>query len=331
MRREYKAESSRAPERLPRSVGSSGENGARWAIAAFGSVSPTWSGPGSWSASSRRSTPTWKRRRSSAASTRPAARPCYFARVKGCRFPMVSNLFGTIERTRFLFRDTLAGGAAPGRAEGRSGGVLEEPVALPRRAADALAPAAEVRVAAGPVLAHQTTIDQLPQLAVLAARRRARSSPCRRSTPRTPTGPAGGTPTSACIACSFPATSTSRDREVGLHYQIHRGIGVHHAAALRRGVPFRVNVFVGGPPAMTLAAVMPLPEGTAGAGVRRGAGRPARAAASPLARDGKSRSAACRPRPTSASPAPSIRTGSCPKGRSATTSATTAWPTTFRC
>src|SRR5207253_1603077 len=51
------------------------------------------------------------------------------------------------------------------------------------------------------------------------------------------------------------------DKQVGLHYQIHRGIGVHHAAALRRGVPFRVNVFVGGPPAMTLAAVMPLPEG----------------------------------------------------------------------
>jgi 4-hydroxy-3-polyprenylbenzoate decarboxylase len=48
---------------------------------------------------------------------------------------------------------------------------------------------------------------------------------------------------------------------VGLHYQIHRGIGVHHAAALRRGVPFRVNVIVGGPPALTLAAVMPLPEG----------------------------------------------------------------------
>jgi 4-hydroxy-3-polyprenylbenzoate decarboxylase len=48
---------------------------------------------------------------------------------------------------------------------------------------------------------------------------------------------------------------------VGLHYQIHRGIGVHHAAAVRRGEPLRVNVFVGGAPAMTLAAVMPLPEG----------------------------------------------------------------------
>src|SRR5262249_45070317 len=30
-----------------------------------------------------------------------------YTRVKGCRFPMVSNLFGTIERARFLFRDTL--------------------------------------------------------------------------------------------------------------------------------------------------------------------------------------------------------------------------------
>src|SRR5262245_53576360 len=31
----------------------------------------------------------------------------FYARVKGCRFPMVSNLFGTLERTRFMFRDTL--------------------------------------------------------------------------------------------------------------------------------------------------------------------------------------------------------------------------------
>ena len=31
----------------------------------------------------------------------------YFSRIKGCRFPMVSNLFGTIERARFMFRDGL--------------------------------------------------------------------------------------------------------------------------------------------------------------------------------------------------------------------------------
>jgi 4-hydroxy-3-polyprenylbenzoate decarboxylase len=51
------------------------------------------------------------------------------------------------------------------------------------------------------------------------------------------------------------------NEEIGIHYQIHRGIGVHHAEALERGVPFRVNIFVGGPPALTLASVMPLPEG----------------------------------------------------------------------
>ena len=49
--------------------------------------------------------------------------------------------------------------------------------------------------------------------------------------------------------------------EVGLHYQIHRGIGVHHAEALKRGQSLPVNIFVGGPPAFTVAAVMPLPEG----------------------------------------------------------------------
>ena len=51
------------------------------------------------------------------------------------------------------------------------------------------------------------------------------------------------------------------NRQVGMHYQIHRGIGVHHRAAIEAGKPFRVNIFVGGNPAMTVAAVMPLPEG----------------------------------------------------------------------
>jgi 4-hydroxy-3-polyprenylbenzoate decarboxylase len=51
------------------------------------------------------------------------------------------------------------------------------------------------------------------------------------------------------------------NQEAGLHYQIHRGIGVHHAAAIARGEPLRVNVAVGGPPALAIAAVMPLPEG----------------------------------------------------------------------
>ena len=149
-------------------------------------------------------------------------------------------------------------------------------MALPRRAAHAAGTLRPKFVRRGPVLAHAD--DDLRSCRNCSAGRATagRSSRCRRSTPKTPTGPAGGTPTSACTACSFRGNEYEPDREVGLHYQIHRGIGVHHAAALRRGVPFRVNVFVGGPPALTLAAVMPLPEGHARAGVRRRARRPAR-------------------------------------------------------
>jgi 4-hydroxy-3-polyprenylbenzoate decarboxylase len=51
------------------------------------------------------------------------------------------------------------------------------------------------------------------------------------------------------------------EEEAGLHYQIHRGLGVHHAQALEQGLPLKVNIFVGGPPCLTVAAVMPLPEG----------------------------------------------------------------------
>ncbi|HEY4744448.1 MAG TPA: 3-octaprenyl-4-hydroxybenzoate carboxy-lyase, partial [Desulfuromonadaceae bacterium] len=31
-----------------------------------------------------------------------------FTNPVGCRFPLLGNLFGTLERTRFIFRDTLA-------------------------------------------------------------------------------------------------------------------------------------------------------------------------------------------------------------------------------
>jgi 4-hydroxy-3-polyprenylbenzoate decarboxylase len=51
------------------------------------------------------------------------------------------------------------------------------------------------------------------------------------------------------------------NEEIGLHYQIHRGIGVHQTKSNAKGQPLKVSIFVGGPPAHTLAAVMPLPEG----------------------------------------------------------------------
>jgi len=50
------------------------------------------------------------------------------------------------------------------------------------------------------------------------------------------------------------------DKEAGMHYQLHRGIGIHHTEAIKKNQNLAVSIFVGGPPAHTLAAVMPLPE-----------------------------------------------------------------------
>src|SRR5947209_12460445 len=86
-----------------------------------------------------------------------------FTRVKGCAFPMVSNLFGTLERTRYLFRDTLAAvrhlvelkidpscfWKNPWRFRDVPGAVWHT---LPRR------------VRTGPILAQQCALSELPQL-----------------------------------------------------------------------------------------------------------------------------------------------------------------------
>lgn len=48
--------------------------------------------------------------------------------------------------------------------------------------------------------------------------------------------------------------------EAGMHWQIGKGGGFHHAAAEARGEALPVTVFLGGPPALTLAAIAPLPE-----------------------------------------------------------------------
>jgi 4-hydroxybenzoate decarboxylase subunit C len=46
----------------------------------------------------------------------------------------------------------------------------------------------------------------------------------------------------------------------GMHIQIHRGGGFHHFEAESMGLPLPTHLYIGGPPAMTLAAVAPMPE-----------------------------------------------------------------------
>ena len=181
-----------------------------------------------------------------------------FTQVKGCRFPMVSNLFGTTERTRFLFRDTLD----------RVRRLVElkiDPMQLmkrPFRYAGVPFTALHMlpkSVSRGPILANQTTIDQLPQLkswpddgGAFVTLPEVYSEDVDR--------PGLMASNLGMYRVQLSGNQYTPDR-IGLHYQIHRSIGVHHTKAIERGVPFRVNIFVGGSPAMILSAVMPLPEG----------------------------------------------------------------------
>ena len=183
----------------------------------------------------------------------------FYERVKGCQFPMVSNLFGTIERTRFLFRDTLDYVRRLVELK------IDPNVAWsnPFRYARALPTAMSMlpkRVSRGPILKQTCQIEDLPKVV---------------SWPNDG-GPFVTLPQVYSEDVRSPGLMKSNlgmyrvqlsgnqyqlNKQIGLHYQIHRSIGVHHAAAMEAGKPFRVNIFVGGTPAMTLAAVMPLPEG----------------------------------------------------------------------
>lgn len=182
-----------------------------------------------------------------------------FERVQGCRFPMVSNLFGTIERTRFLFRDALDQVRKLVELKVDPASALRRPLHYARAFPTAWAMRPKY-VSRGPAVECETTLDQLPPLV---------SWPL-------DGGPFVTLPAVYTEHPDYPGWARSNlgmyrvqlagndylpNREVGLHYQIHRSIGVHHAAAIRRGEPLRVNIFIGGPPALMLSAVMPLPEG----------------------------------------------------------------------
>src|SRR3954466_9684107 len=86
----------------------------------------------------------------------------YFARVKGCRFPMVSNLFGTIERTRFLFRDMLEAVRHLVELKVDPANFWKRPWRY-RDVPRALWYLRPKLVRHGPVLDGQTTVRELPQ------------------------------------------------------------------------------------------------------------------------------------------------------------------------
>ena len=182
-----------------------------------------------------------------------------FENVKGSPFPAVSNIFGNSDRCEFIFRKTIKHVKRLIELKADPSKFFKNPFKysmLPFAAFKAL-PLKTKRPA---VLHAETTIDQLPQI---------------KSWPEDG-GPFITLPQVYTEDVTKPGILTSNlgmyriqmsgnryinNSEIGMHYQIHRGIGVHHYKALQQNEPLRVSIFVGGPPAHTLAAVMPLPEG----------------------------------------------------------------------
>jgi 4-hydroxy-3-polyprenylbenzoate decarboxylase len=183
----------------------------------------------------------------------------YFPQVKGTPFPMASNLFGTLERARFLFRDTLDAVRRLVELKIEPNQLLRRPWRY-RSVPRTLWNLRPKFVRTGPVYANRTTVSQLPQLKCWPLDGGPFVTLPQVYT-EDPDRPGWRHSNLGMYRVQLAGNDYTPNREVGLHYQIHRGIGVHHAAAVRRGEPLRVAVTVGGPPALAVAAVMPLPEG----------------------------------------------------------------------
>ncbi|MGK0467041.1 UbiD family decarboxylase [Clostridium sp.] len=183
-----------------------------------------------------------------------------FENVKGSKFSAVSNLFGTLERSKFIFRNTLESTKEVIAVRNNPMSIIKNPFkhistgwaaskALPlKKASNKLAGFQEIKIFDIPLIHHWPkdggAFVTLPQVYT-----------------EDPEKPGIMNSNLGMYRVQLSGNDYKMNKEVGLHYQIHRGIGIHQEKANKLGVPLKVSIFIGGPPAHTLAAIMPLPEG----------------------------------------------------------------------
>lgn len=182
-----------------------------------------------------------------------------FENVKGSPFPAVSNLFGTLERSKFMFRDSL-------KRVGQLVDLRSDPIKALKNPFK-FAGAGLTAFSALPMKQHllksqfkKTTISQLPQIVNWPMDGGPFVTMPQVYT-EDPDKPGILNANLGMYRIQLAGNDYIQDKEIGLHYQIHRGIGVHQSKANAKGQPLKVSIFVGGPPSHPLAAVMPLPEG----------------------------------------------------------------------
>ncbi len=183
-----------------------------------------------------------------------------FENVKGSKFPAVSNLFGNLERSRYIFRKTLEETKNVIRLRNDPLSILKNPFkylksgllatkAIPIKSIkNKLSDFQEIQITDLPLIHHWPddggAFITLPQVYT-----------------EDPEKPGIMNSNLGMYRIQLTGNDYIINKEVGLHYQIHRGIGIHQEKANKLGKPLKVSIFIGGPPANTLAAIMPLPEG----------------------------------------------------------------------
>ena len=183
-----------------------------------------------------------------------------FENVKGSEFPAVSNLFGTIDRSKFMFRDTLDKIKLLVDVKTDPVKALKNPLKYLPTAMTAFSALPMKSSLFAPIKYRTTQISKLPQIVNWPM----------------DGGPFVTMPQVYTEDMDKPGIMNAnlgmyriqmggneyiQDEEIGLHYQLHRGIGIHQTKANAIGKPLMVSIFVGGPPSHPLSAVMPLPEG----------------------------------------------------------------------
>jgi 4-hydroxy-3-polyprenylbenzoate decarboxylase len=180
-----------------------------------------------------------------------------FENVKGTRYRAASNIFGTLERSKFIFRrnlhlvkqlivlkdDPLRALKSPFTNFNAGLAALK---ALPKKVTGHHFE--QVQIADLPLIKHWPmdggAFVTLPQVYT-----------------EDPDQPGIMKANLGMYRIQLTGNDYALNKEVGLHYQLHRGIGIHQTKANKKGRPLKVSCFVGGPPSHSLSAVMPLPEG----------------------------------------------------------------------
>ncbi len=183
-----------------------------------------------------------------------------FENVKGSRFRAASNIFGTLDRSKFIFRDTLAQVQQLIELKNNPLKAIKHPLKNLNTGLAALKALPLKNPFSKPVLFNQIKIEDIPQVQHWPM-----DGGAFVTLPQVYTEdidkPGIMNANLGMYRIQLSGNDYVMNKELGLHYQLHRGIGVHQSKTNKKGLPLKVSIFVGGPPAHSVAAVMPLPEG----------------------------------------------------------------------